>query len=72
MQSVQGSLVFIGLNTPTPQVFLNGAVVPNITEVKVDWESDEQRVKLKVSALLPIHDELRAAGVTVKVGGHHE
>lgn len=72
MQSAQGSLVMIGLNTPTKQVFWNGVEVQNITEIKTDWESDEQRVKLKVSALLPIHDELRAAGVTVKVGGGHE
>lgn len=72
MQSAQGSLVMIGLNTPTKQVFWNGVEVQNITEIKTDWESDEQRVKLKVSAMLPIHDELRAAGVTVKVGGSHE
>lgn len=72
MQLAQGSLVIVGLNTQTPQVFFNGHEVPSILEIKVDWESDEQRVKLKVSTLLPIHEELRLNGVTVKLGGNHE
>ena len=72
MQSAQGSLVFIGLNTNSPQAFFNGVKIENITEIKTDWENDEQRVKLKVSTILPIHEELRLSGVTVKVGGNHE
>ncbi len=72
MQAIQGSLMFIGVNTPTPQVFWNGEEVPNVTGIRIDWESDEQRVKLKVSAELPIHAELRLAGLIVKLENRHE
>jgi hypothetical protein len=67
MITAQGSLVMIGLNTDTPQVFFNGAAVPGITEVKVDWEHDEQRVKLRVNGSDDaIYMQLVDAGVTVK------
>ncbi len=57
----------IGLNTDTPQVFFNGVAVPGITEVKVDWEHDEQRVKLRVNGSDDaIYMQLVDAGVTVK------
>jgi len=72
MQTAQGSLVMVGLNSPAAKVFWNGIEVPNITDIRADWEADEQRIKLKVSAELPIHAELRSAGINVKVGGHHE
>lgn len=71
MQSAQGSLVMLGLNAPTATVFWNGAQVPYITNVRADWEADEQRVKIKVSANDPLHDELRAAGINVKLEVHH-
>lgn len=72
MQTAQGSLVLVGLNTPTAKVFWNGAEVPFVTDIRADWEADEQRIKLKVSADAPIHADLRAAGINVKLGGHHE
>lgn len=67
MITSQGSLVLINAHTATPSVFWNGVVVSGITHIRIDWENDEQRVKLKVSAIDAVHDELRAAGITVKV-----
>lgn len=72
MQSVQTSLVMVGLNTPTAKVFWNGAEVPFVTDIRADWEADEQRLKLKVSADAPVHAELRAAGINVKLEVRHE
>lgn len=66
INSTQGSLTMVGLNTPAPQVFWNGAPVPHIMQIRVDWEADEQRIKLKVSANDTIHAELVAAGVLIK------
>lgn len=62
----------LGLNTPTPQVFWNGVSVPNITHIRTDWEADEQRVKLSVSALDPIHTEMSLAGIIIKKERTHE
>jgi hypothetical protein len=69
MQIAQSSLVIVGLNTPTVKLFWNGIDIPNVTDILADWESDEQHIKIKVSAELPIHTELRDAGINVKVGG---
>lgn len=66
INSAQGSLTMVGLNTTTPQVFWNGVVVPHIVGIRVDWENDEQRIKLKVSASDTIHAELTAAGILIK------
>lgn len=65
MQEVQGSLTMIGLNTPTPQIFWNGRPVLGITRIMVDWEGDDQRIKLKVSnsADISLHNELTANGI---------
>jgi hypothetical protein len=71
-QTAQGALTLMGLNTPTAQVFWNGIAIPNITSIRTDWELDEQRVKLKVSMDDPIHDALRAAGISVKKERDHE
>jgi hypothetical protein len=69
MIAAQGSLTMIGINTPTPQVFWNGAVVPGVTEIKVDWEHDERRVKLKITGTDDaLYMELVTAGITVKKG----
>lgn len=48
MQATQGSLVLIGLNTPTPQVFWNGVLVQGVQRIRTEWEADESRVKLIV------------------------
>ncbi len=71
MQTAQGSLVLVGVDTATPTVHWNGAQVPFITGIRVDWEADEQRIKLKVSAEDASHAELRAAGIAVKLEGAH-
>ena len=73
MQTTTGSLTIVGLNTPSAQVFWNGALVPNITAVRVDWEDDEQRVKLRVTDIDPaLQVELIEAGIQVKKGSRHE
>lgn len=71
MQISQGSLVIVGANTQTAQVFWNGVVVPNIVGIRVDWENDEQRVKLKASIDDVIYNELRTAGINVKLEAYH-
>lgn len=49
MQTAQGSLVIVGVNTTTPKVFWKGTEVLGVVSVKVENEvGDEQRVKLKV------------------------
>ena len=72
MITAQGSLVMVGLNTELPQVFFNGLRVPGITEIKIDWEHDEQRVKLKVNGVEDaLYMQLVDAGVTVKKEKSH-
>lgn len=71
MQTAQASLVMVGMDTVAPTIFWNGAIVPFISSVRVDWEADEQRIKLKVSENDALHTELRAAGIIVKVEGQH-
>lgn len=74
MQVTQGSLALVGLNTTTPAIYWNGVPIPNITNVRVDWDADEQRIKLRadpVDAILAA--ELAAAGISMKKEGkHHE
>jgi hypothetical protein len=48
MITATGNLVFIGLNTAAPQVFFNGTEVTGVTEIKTDWECDEQRITIKL------------------------
>ena len=64
--SAQGSLVMVGLNTPSPQVFLNGTLIEGITSIKVVNTPEAK------SVVLGFHEDpqitaLRAAGVTVKL-----
>ena len=67
MLTTQASLVMLGLNTKTPQVFFNGVPVPDVTEIKVDWEHDEQRVKLRVAGDDDtIYMQLVDAGISVR------
>lgn len=69
MQIAQGNLVIVGANTQTPHVFFNGLPVSGITGIRVDWENDEQRVKLKVNGTdTDMYNALRAAGIIVKEG----
>lgn len=71
MISAQSNLTMVGLNTPTPQVFWKGQRVPGVTGIKVDWEDDEQRVKLKIVSISydsypAMIDEMRADGIVIK------
>jgi hypothetical protein len=68
----QGNLVMLGLNTDAPQVYFNGNQVTDVTEIKIDWEHDEQRVKLKVNGTQDeLYMQLVEAGVTVKKEKRH-
>lgn len=67
MQAAQGSLVLIGLNTSTPQVFWNGVQVQGVIGINVSNNADTQRVLLTISED-PMIAELKAAGVIVKRG----
>ena len=72
MITAQGSLVMLGLNTDTPSVFFNGITVPGIVEIRVEWEHDERKVKLKVNgADDTMYMQLVEAGVTVKKEKSH-
>lgn len=65
VQTAQSSLVMLGLNTETPQVFWNGTKVDGITSIMVRNDDDEHSVVFKM-AEEPIVTELRAAGISVK------
>jgi hypothetical protein len=68
-QTTQGALTMVGLNTAKPTVFWNGGIVQNVTGIRVDWEDDEQKVKIKVTDMDPaVQAAMQAAGITVKVG----
>jgi hypothetical protein len=66
-QVSQGSLTIVNPHTREPSVFWNGALVPGVKAIGVDWDNDESRVKLRVSVADPVHAEMRAAGINVKV-----
>lgn len=68
-QSAVGSLVMVGLNTSTPSLFWRGLPLQNITNIRVDWEEDDIKIKIKAASMPQIIvQELAAAGVTVKLG----
>ena len=70
MNIVQGSLVLIGLNTPTPKVLFNGVEVVGIERIRTEWEQDEHKVKLIVNGTDDaMYMALVDAGVTVKKVG---
>ena len=67
MQTTQGNLVLIGMNTPSPQVFWNGVQVQGVTGINVSNNTDTQRVLLTLTED-PIIAELKAAGIIIKRG----
>ena len=71
-QIAQGALTMVGLNTDHPTIFWNGGIVPGVTGIRVEWEDDEQRVRLTVAGFDPIHTSLQNAGITVKQERRHE
>lgn len=69
IESAQGSLAMIGLNTATPQVFWNGQAIPGLVSIKTEWEDDEARVKLKVTGeglSADLYNDLVTSGIVVK------
>jgi hypothetical protein len=67
MQTTQGSLVLVGLNTNTPQVFWNGQIVGGITGIQVNNNELQTSVVFKMNED-PVIAEMKAAGITVKRG----
>lgn len=65
MQTTQGSLVMVGLNTPTPQVFWNGVMLQGITGIQVDNDAEDHKVVLKMNEDATV-SELRSAGIAVR------
>ena len=69
MITANGALTIVGINTPNVQIFWNGLQVPNIESVRIDWEQDEQRIKLKVTGPDDsIYTEMVASGISIKRG----
>lgn len=69
MIATQTSLTMLGLDTNAPQVFWNGRPVPGITSIRVDWEHDDQRVKLRVNGTDDaLYAEMIASGINIKRG----
>jgi hypothetical protein len=70
MQVTQGSLVIIGLNTSTPQVFWNGVLLANVVGIYSNVDTDDcledNKIKLRVTDTLEVYTELLAAGIIVK------
>jgi hypothetical protein len=72
-QVTQATLAMLGMNTSNPAIFWNGKKVPNVTAVRVDWEAEEHRVKIKVSDIDPaLQAEMLMGGVSVKMEKRHE
>ena len=67
LQTAKGALVLLDAHLNTAQLFWNGQPVVGVTSIRVDWENDEQRVKIKVSAGDAAQiAALRTAGLMVK------
>ena len=70
MQSVQVSLVMVGLNTDNPQYFWNGHKLNYVVRMNAEIETDERRIKLIVNDPAndqsSIYAEMIANGVNVK------
>lgn len=65
MNTTQGSLVIVGANTTTPQVFFNGAQVEGVKTITVANNATVQRVVIGMEEPL---QELVDAGITIKRG----
>jgi len=67
--TISGNLMVLNPNTTQFSVLWGGVVVPGVVAVRIDCDSDEHRVKLRVNGSSPVYDQLRAAGVIVKEEG---
>jgi hypothetical protein len=65
VNTAQGSLVMLGLNTPTPQVFWNGALVDGIVGINVVNNGAKQSVVLKIPDSEQIAS-MQDAGITIR------
>lgn len=65
MLAAQGSLVMIGLNTNSPQIFWNGIKLEGITGIQVDNDEQDHKVVLRMKEDATV-SELRAAGIAVR------
>lgn len=65
MNTTQGSLVIVGANTTTPQVFFNGTQVEGVKTVTVANNATVQRVVIGMDEPL---QSLVDAGITIKRG----
>lgn len=71
-QIVRGSLTIVGANTEDLSVFWKGKLIPNLRDVRMDWDKEEQLVQLRVTSINEVLEvELEAAGITVKKGRRH-
>lgn len=65
MNTTQGSLVIVGANTTTPQVFFNGTQVEGVKTITVTHTDKVQRVVIGMDEPL---QSLVDAGITIKRG----
>lgn len=65
MNTAQGSLVIVGANTTTPQVFFNGTQVEGVKTITVANTEKVQRVVIGMEEPL---QSLVDAGITIKRG----
>lgn len=66
LNTAQGNLVMIGLNTIDPKVFWNGKEIQNLSGIQVACElGKETRVILKVKEDADLA-EMQSAGVTIR------
>lgn len=70
LQTAQGSLTMVGLNTDHPKIFWNGVLLSGITSVRTDWEDGEKHVRLKLGGVISaaLEAEMAASGITIKKG----
>jgi hypothetical protein len=74
LASATGSLVIIGLNTPTPQVFWRGQKLNHVVGIRAHSDPDDDSwMKLRVTDAAGLQEdlyaEMEADGVSVKKVG---
>lgn len=65
INSAQGSLTMIGLNTANPSVYFNGEQVPGVLSINVVNNQDIRQVVLKLEED-PMVIGLQQAGITIR------
>lgn len=65
MNTAQGSLVLVGMNTDQPQIFFNGQAVEGVHSIQVVNNTTKRQVVLTLDEPL---QELVDAGITIKRG----